>query len=70
MGSSQCGAQTLQLWCAGLVVLRQRGILVHQPGIEPVSPALEGQFFTTGLPGKSQGYIFHATYSECLRFNL
>ena len=28
-------------------------ILVHQPGIEPVSPALEGEFLTTGPPGKS-----------------
>ena len=29
------------------------GILVHQPGIEPMSPALEGGFLTTGPPGKS-----------------
>ena len=29
------------------------GILVPQPRIEPVSPALEGRFLTTGLPGKS-----------------
>ena len=29
------------------------GILVHWPGIKPVSPALEGGFFTTGPPGKS-----------------
>ena len=29
------------------------GILVPQPGIEPVSPALEGGFLTTGPPGKS-----------------
>ena len=28
------------------------GILVPQPGIEPVSPALEGQFLTPGSPGK------------------
>ena len=28
------------------------------PGIEPVSPALAGRFFTTELPGKpSSGYI-------------
>ena len=29
------------------------GILVPWPGIEPVSPALQGRFLTTGPPGKS-----------------
>ena len=29
------------------------GILVPRPGAEPVSPALEGVFLTTGSPGKS-----------------
>ena len=29
------------------------GILVPCPGIEPVSPALQGRFLTTGPPGKS-----------------
>ena len=29
------------------------GILVPRPGIEPVSPALEDRFLTTGPPGKS-----------------
>ena len=29
------------------------GILVPQPGIEPVSPRLEGRALTTGPPGKS-----------------
>ena len=28
-------------------------ILVPCPGIEPMSPALEGRFLTTGPPGKS-----------------
>ena len=28
------------------------GILIPQPGIKPVSPALEGRFLTTGPPGK------------------
>ena len=28
------------------------GILVPRPGIEPVSPALEGSFFTTGPPAE------------------
>ena len=30
------------------------GILVPRPEIEPMSPALEGGFFTTGLPEKSR----------------
>ena len=29
------------------------GILVPRPGIEPTSPALEGEFSTAGPPGKS-----------------
>ena len=31
------------------------GILVSQAGIEPISPALQGRFLTTGPPGKSPG---------------
>ena len=32
---------------------------ITDPGIEPVSPALAGGFFTTELPGKLMfGYIF------------
>ena len=34
------------------------GILVPRPGMEPVSPALEGGFFTTGPPGKSCKFYF------------
>ena len=34
------------------------GILVPRPGIEPVSPALEGRFLTTGPPGKSLPWLF------------
>ena len=29
------------------------GIFVSRPGIKPTSPALEGTFLTTGLPGRS-----------------
>ena len=29
------------------------GILAPRPGIEPTTPALEGEVSTTGLPGKS-----------------
>ena len=55
---SSCGARALE--CTGSVAvarrlscLTARGILVPRPGIEPVSPALEGGFLTTGPPGKS-----------------
>ena len=34
------------------------GILVHQSGIEPMSPALQGRFFTIGPPGKSLFFFF------------
>ena len=33
-------------------------ILVPQPGIEPMSPTLEGGFLTTGPPGKSLSCLF------------
>ena len=36
------------------------GILVLQPGIEPMSPALEGRFLTTGPPGKSPSFLFYS----------
>ena len=29
------------------------GTLAPQPGIEPTTPAVEGEVLTTGLPGKS-----------------
>ena len=37
----------------GLSCYAACGILVPQPGIEHVAPALEGRFLTTGPPGKS-----------------
>ena len=37
----------------GLSCPRACRILVSQPGIEPVSSALEGRFLATGLPEKS-----------------
>ena len=65
VGSVVCGMWALSLRCAGSVVVAHRlscptacGILVPQPGIEPVSSALEGGFFTTGPPGKSQKWVF------------
>ena len=33
------------------------GILASWPGIEPTPPALEGEVLTTGLPGKSWGFL-------------
>ena len=33
------------------------GILLSRPGIQPVSPALKGEFLTTGPPGKSLGHL-------------
>ena len=38
----------------GLSCSAAPGMLVPWSEIEPVSPALEGRFFTTGPPGKSQ----------------
>ena len=60
VGSVVCGTRALALRRASSVVVARGlscptacGILVPQPEIEPVSPALEGRFFTTGPPGKS-----------------
>ena len=60
VGSVVCSRWALQLRCASSVVVAQGlscsaacGILVPQPVIEPMSPAMEGGFFTTGPPGKS-----------------
>ena len=38
----------------GLSCSTAYGILIPWPGTEPVSPALEGRFLTTGAPEKSQ----------------
>ena len=40
------------------------GILASQPGIQPVSPALEGKVPTTELPGKSW---FSLRFTNCWR---
>ena len=34
------------------------GILVPQPGIKPVTAALQGRFLTAEPPGKSLGWVF------------
>ena len=57
-----CGTGDLccVMLCAGSVVVEGRlscseacRTLVSRPGIEPTSPALQGRFLTTGLPGES-----------------
>ena len=48
MGFSSCNLRAQQLERARLVALQHVGILVLQPGFEPMTPALEGKFLTTG----------------------
>ena len=43
------------------------GILVLQPGIKPVSPALEGGFLTMGPPGKSLCHVFWNSVIMCIK---
>lgn len=43
-------------------LLQGCGVLIPQPGIEPHSPALRGEFLTAGPPGKSQEFTFHIWY--------
>ena len=45
------------------------GILTTWSGIKPAPPALEGEDFTTGPPGKSLGFFFLDLFdigAECL----
>ena len=48
-------AQASVIVAPGLSCPAAHGILVPRPGIEPLSPALEGRFLTTGPPGKPPG---------------
>ena len=48
----------LYLQCPDLLVLKHVGSLALQPGIEPVSPALEGRFLTSGPPEKPQKIMY------------
>ena len=50
------GMCDLLLWLAGCPMAC--GILVPPPGIEPMSPALQGGFLTTGPLGKSLFFVF------------
>ena len=54
-----CITWGLSLWPVDSLVVVCRfscsmacGSLVPQPGIEPISPTLQGEFLTTGPPGK------------------
>ena len=53
MGFCYCGA--------GFVALLNVGSS-SQPRIKPMSPALEGGFLTTGLPGKSKIYALNSNF--------
>ena len=71
---SSCGTWVPE--CPGSAVVSRRlgcpkacGISVSQLGIEPVCPALEGEFLTTGPPGKSQSscilnFNFHVLFAS------
>ena len=59
-GGFHHGPWTPWLWCTGSVVVacglscsKACCILVPWPGVEPMSPALQSGFLTTGPPGKS-----------------
>ena len=59
-GFSCSGAQDVGTWASVVVEHRLACGMWDLPGsgIEPVSPALAGQFVTTGLPGKSPSVNF------------
>ena len=66
MESLEWNLQELSFWHIGSLVAEcglscpsARGILVLQPGIKPVSPALEGGFLTIGPPGMSLFLLFY-----------
>ena len=41
-------------------------ILVSQPEIRPASPALQGEFLTTGPPGKPHKYSLYMCVCVCV----
>ena len=48
----------------GLSCPAARGLLVPQPGVEPMAPALEGKLPTTGPPEKSLDKRFYVLSSS------
>ena len=56
-GFSSCSSQTQELGlrsCSPWASLPSGMWNLPRPGIEPMSPALAGEFLTTGSPGKSE----------------
>ena len=51
-------AQTSLIVMCGLSCSAACGIVVPQPGTQPMSPALKGGFFSTESPGKFWSYLF------------
>ena len=49
-------AWTQEFWCWAYCPAA-RGILVPQPGLESIVPALEGRLLTSGPPGKSLEFV-------------
>ena len=68
---SCCGAQALErtdslVAVCGLSTSEACGILIPQPRIKPVSPALEGGFLTTGPPRTTLYKVFtRRIFSSC-----
>ena len=58
LGSMGCREYGLSSCVAWALLLPACGISVPGPGVQPMSPALAGRFFTTGPPGKSQALGF------------
>ena len=79
MQDLDCITWDLSLWRMGVVVVAHRltcsvacEVLVSQPEIEPESPELQGEFPTTGPPGKSLEWIFERLFnprSQCYLVN-
>ena len=74
MASRACGL--CSLWHTGSLIEAHRltcptacGILVPRPGIEHVSPALEGGFFTTGHQGSPQMIIINSINFQGIWFH-
>ena len=58
---SSCGAQASVVAVLRLSCSTACGILIPQPSIKLMSPALQGKFLTTGLPGKPLKFVFDRT---------
>lgn len=56
-----CGAQTRQLWCMGCVFT---ACGIRNQGSNPMSPASQSRFVTSGPPGKSDSHIIFVTKIE------